>query len=210
MVYYWISLGGNGIGAIIFASAHCTFPPFLATHTIAQFSGMRSTIKNPHTITKPPIFEHEIFYQNQITTQIHRIQNHKHKFGPTKIHKHKSTLFDQCIQNHDQNKTQIGPSYHWHHHLWLATIATQPLSFTTLYLYRFVWIGAWRDPKHQIVSEREWLILRIRVTSFGSLDLEEGIWVFLTWWHLSNSHVGVMWLSIPSIVTLNLMLGWEV
>ena len=32
MVYYWILLGGNGIGAIIFASANCTFPPFLATH----------------------------------------------------------------------------------------------------------------------------------------------------------------------------------
>ena len=65
MVYYWILLGGNGIGAIIFASAHCTFPPFLATHIVAQFSGMTSTIKikNPHTIAKPPIFEHEILCQ---------------------------------------------------------------------------------------------------------------------------------------------------
>ena len=63
MVYYWILLGGNGIGAIIFASAHCTFPPFLVTHTIAQFSSMTSTIKNPQTIVKPPIFEHEILYQ---------------------------------------------------------------------------------------------------------------------------------------------------
>ena len=59
-----------------------------------------------------------------------------------------------------------------------TTICDQPPLFTTLYLYRSVWIGSWRDPKHQIVSEREGLILRIRVTSFGSLDLEEGIWVF--------------------------------
>ena len=63
MVYYWILLGGNGIGAIIFASAHYGFPPFLATHTIAQFSGMTSTIKNPHTIAKPQIFELEILCQ---------------------------------------------------------------------------------------------------------------------------------------------------
>ena len=82
------------------------------------------------------------------------------------------------VLNHDQNKTQIRPSYHRHHHLWPATIATQPPLFTTFYLYRSVWIGAWRDPKHQIVCEREGLIPRIRVTSFGFLDLEEGIWVF--------------------------------
>ena len=195
----------------LFLPLHTALFHLFWPHTLSP----NSQAWHPQSKTHIPSQSHQFstmrsFVKNQITTQIHRIQNHKHKYGPTKIHKHKSTLSDHCIQNHDQNKTQIGPSYHPHHHLWLATIATQPLSFTTLHLYQFVWIGAWRDPKHQIVSQREWLILRIRVTSFGSLDLEEGIWVFLTWWHLSNSHVGVMWLSILSIVTLNIMLGWEV
>ena len=151
-----------------------------------QFSSLRSSVKN------------------QITTQIYRIQYHKHKFGPTKIHTHKSTLSNQCIQDHDQNKTQIGPSYHRHHYLWPATIVHYPLSLS---------ICVDRCMERPKTPNREWE---------GRTDTENpcnAFWVFglgkghlglLTWWHLSNSHVGVMWLSIPSIVTLNLMLGWEV
>ena len=45
---------------------------------------------------------------------------------------------------------------------------------------------------------------------FWVFGLGRGHLGLLTWWHLSNGHVGVMWLSIPSKVTLNLMLGWEV
>ena len=110
MVYYWILLGGNGIGAIVFAYVHCTLPPFLATHTVAQ----------------PPILKHDIHNQKptyhciatnfwawdplpktKSPTQIHKIQNHKYKFRPTKIHKQNLHFLISAFKiSNNQHKSQ--------------------------------------------------------------------------------------------------------
>ena len=91
MVYYWILLGGIGIGAIVFAYVNCTLQPFLATHTVAQ----------------PPILRHDI--HNQKPTY-HRIATNFWAWDPlpktksqTQIQGYKITNIFRLTKIHKQN-----------------------------------------------------------------------------------------------------------